>query len=187
MTKKNNPQLRHWMHTIYAKHVGLEDCSNVEIYKEFQRIWLEFQDLPGLRWLNGQIEHCPSTGRLHIQAYSEWKTSRRRSEVTKLIPSHCEPRAGSRDDARDYCRSIAWRGKDKGQKLVLPDIGQWRKERTSQGVSPKQRAIGMLKLGFTPAEICKHDPDAYFTHWASIQHMYKVILDSGITISTEEE
>ncbi len=187
MAKKSNPQLRHWMHTIYAKHVGLEDCSNVEIYERFQSIWLDFQDLPGLRWLNGQIEYCPSTGRLHIQAYSEWKTSRRRSEVTKLIPSHYEPRAGSRDDARDYCRSIVWRGKDKGQKLVLPDIGQWRKERTSQAVSPKQRAIGMLKLGFTPAEICKHDPDAYFTHWASIQHMYKVIFDSGISLSTEEE
>jgi hypothetical protein len=107
--------------------------------------------------------------------------------VTRLIPSHCEPRGGSRDDARDYCRSITWRGKDKGQKLVLPDIGQWRKERTTQAVSPKQRAIGMLKLGFTPEMILKHDPECYFTHWASIQHFYKVVCDSGISLIAEEE
>lgn len=187
MAKKNNPQLRHWFHTIHAKHLDLDGCSAVEVVEAFQKFWNQLQDLPGLRWLNGQVEMCPSTGNVHIQAYSEWKTSRRRSEVVKLIPSHAEPRAGSREDARDYCRSKTWRGKDKGQLLLLPDIGEWRKDNATQGVSPKQRAIGMLKLGFTPEQILLSDVDAYFTHYRAIQHIYEVLLSAQVTLSTEEE
>lgn len=183
-----NPQLRHWVHTVWPKHLGLdEEHSDVEIYEEFQRYWRSLQDSPGLRWLNGQIERSPDTGCLHIQAYSEWKVSKRRSEVAKIIPSHVEARKGSREDARDYCRSKTWRGKEKGQVLVLPDIGEWRKETRTVSESPKQRAIGMLKQGFTPEQILQHDVECYFTHFRAIQHIYSQMLASGITLSTEEE
>lgn len=187
MAKKNNPQLRHWFHTIHPKHIGLEDCSTVEILDGMVRFWSSLVDASGLRWLNGQIERCPETGRLHIQAYSEWKASKRRSEVSKIISSHLEPRAGSREDARDYCRSVTWRGKDKGQVQLLPDIGEWRKEKGPQGVSPKQRAIGMLKLGFTPEQILLSDVECYFTHFRSIQHVYNLMVQAQISLCTEEE
>ncbi len=183
-----NPQLRHWVHTVWPRHIGMDKTDEpMELIEEFQRFWRSLQDSPGLRWLNGQIERSPDTGMLHIQAYSEWKVSKRRSEVAKIIPSHIEARKGSREDARDYCKSKVWRGKEKGQVLVLPDIGEWRKESSTQSVSPKQRAIGMLKQGFTPEQILKHDVECYFTHFRAIQHIYSAMLASGITLSTEEE
>ncbi len=183
-----NPQLRHWVHTVWPKHLAMEDASDREVIEEYERFWANLQDFaPGLRWLNGQIERSPETGCLHIQCYSEWKVSKRRSEVFKIIPSHIEARKGSREDARDYCKSKVWRGKDKGQVLVLPDIGEWRKETSTQSVSPKQRAIGMLKQGFTPEQILQHDVECYFTHFRAIQHIYSQMVASGITLITEEE
>ncbi len=164
----------------------IEDTVD-ELIEEYQRFWRTLQEAPGLRWLNGQIERSPETGMLHIQAYSEWKVSKRRSEVSKIIPSHIEARKGSREDARDYCRSKMWRGKEKGQVIVLPDIGEWRKDTRTQSESPKQRAIGMLKQGFTPSEILQTDVECYFTHFRAIQHIYSQLAESGISLITEEE
>ena len=56
-----NPQLRHWVHTIWPKHIGMSDASDREIMDEYQKVWHYLKDAPGLRWLNGQIERSPDT------------------------------------------------------------------------------------------------------------------------------
>lgn len=182
-----NPQLRHWMITIWPGHLDMKDCSDEEILDAYARLWEAFveMDPPNLRWLNGQIERSPETGQLHIQAYSEWKVSLRRSEIP--LPGHKEARKGSREDARDYCRKKKWRGKDKGQVAVLPDIGAWRKETSTGGASPKQRALELLRKGLNPAEILKADPEAYFTHSRSIDHFYNIMQVHHISLSPSDE
>ncbi len=182
-----NPQLRHWMITIWPGHLDMKGCSDAEIIDAYRSLWDSFIAInpPNLRWLNGQIERSPETGQLHIQAYSEWTTSYRRNEIP--LPGHKEGRKGSREDARDYCRKATWRGKDKGLVERLPDMGEWRQERSSGGDSPKKRALALLAQGLDPAQILKADPEAYFTHSRSIDHFYNIMKVNQICLSPSDE
>ena len=148
--------------------------------------WETVRYSPNLSYAVGQIERCPTTGRLHIQAYTEWKRSLRMSEVYKLCPGNLDYRKGTREDARDYCRKKQWKGKDKGQVMKLLEFGKWRQTK-SAGVSPKQRALEMIKLGMSPAEILQRDPEVYFTHWRNIEACYNLLENAGISILTSGE
>lgn len=184
-----NQQKRHWCGTIWPKHIGMSALDDeAEIIEGFEDFWEGFKDAPNLRYAIAQIERAES-GNLHIQLYTEWKRSLRRSEVYKVLPANLEPRFGSRDDARDYCRVKVWKGKDKGQVKRLSEIGKWRSERSSSGPSPKQRALDYLKKGMSPADILAHDPDVYFTHYRSIEACYNLMVKAGISIypGSEEE
>lgn len=182
-----NVQKRHWCLTIYAGHIGLDDdFSDEEIIDAMRSHWESVNDLPGIRYAIAQIERCPSTQKLHIQAYLEFKDSKRMGTIYKMYPAHIEYRLGSRDDARDYCRKKIVKGKDKGQVCRLPEFGEWRKERAT-GISPKQRAIDMLKKGFTPAQILQYDVDAYFTHYKAIDSVYRLMLEAEISLITHGE
>jgi hypothetical protein len=183
-----NQQKRHWCGTVWPKHIGLSALDDeAEIIEGFEDFWEGFKDAPNLRYAIAQIERAES-GNLHIQLYTEWKRSLRRSEVYKILPANLEPRFGSRDDARDYCRVKVWRGKDKGQVKRLPEIGEWRAAKPS-GPSPKQRALDYLKKGMAPADILRHDPDVYFTHFRAIEACYNLMMKAGISIypGSEEE
>ena len=181
-----NVQKRHWVLTIWPKHIGMDDdYSEEELIDGFCKEWEVLSHTPNLRYLGGQLERA-DTGNLHIQAYIEFTTSKRRTEILRSISANLEPRLGSRDDARGYCRSKTLKGKDKGRILLLPEHGEWRIEKTS-GPSPKQRALNMLKTGFSPEEILQRDPDVYFTHYRSIEACYNLMLKSGISLCTSGE
>ncbi len=182
-----NVQKRHWMVTVWPKHIGLDsECSEEEIIDGFRHEWEIISKSPNLRYLGGQVERAPDTGNLHIQAYIEFKCSYRQAEVLRNFTAHIEPRKGSRDEARSYCRSKTWKGKDKGRICLLQEHGEWRIEKTS-GPSPKQRALLMLKTGFSPSEILLRDPDVYFTHYRSIEACYNLMSHAGISLCTSDE
>lgn len=182
-----NAQKRHWCATVWPKHIGMEATDDeAEITANFERFWESVKELPGLRYAIAQIERSPHTGTLHIQAYTEWTKSKRRSEVYKIFPASLEPRLGSRDDARDYCRKKNWKGKPKGRVARLPEIGEWRPEKP-QRVSPKQRALDYLTKGFVPADILRMDPEVYFTHHRAIEATYRLMEISGVSLSTSDE
>lgn len=179
-------QKRHWVGTMFAGHIGIdEDCSEEEIIDAFRREWDILENMPNLRYLGGQIEKA-DTGRLHIQFYVEFKKSLRRNEVLRGLSANIEPRKGTRDEARKYCRSTIYKGKVKGRIVLLPEFGEWRVEASAK-VSPKQRALSMLKQGFSPADILQHDPDVYFTHYRAIEATYGLLTKSGIILSTAGE
>lgn len=181
-------QKRHWVGTMWAGHIGLDDdCSEEETIDAFRREWQNLQDLPNMRYLGGQVERA-DTGRLHIQFYVEFSKSYRMKEVLRNISANIEPRKGTRDEARKYCRSTIYKGKNKGRIVLLPEFGEWRVEKVAS-VSPKQRALQMLKQGFSPSDILQHDPDVYFTHYRAIEATYGLMEKAGIILSTvgEEE
>ncbi len=179
-------QKRHWCGTMWPKHIGIdEDCSEEEIIDGFRREWDILENIPNLRYLGGQIERA-DTGRLHIQFYVEFSKSYRRSEVLRGLSASIEPRKGARDEARKYCRSTIYKGKDKGRILLLPEFGEWRIEK-ALAVSPKQRALAMLKQGFSPEQILQHDPDVYFTHYRAIEATYGLMEKAGIILYTTGE
>lgn len=180
-------QKRHWMVTVFPGHVGLDELDDDKlVIDELQKYWQELKDAPGLRYAIGQIERAPQTGRLHIQAYTEWQRSLRVSEVNNRFSAHLEPRLGGRDDARDYCRKATWKGKDKGQVLRLPEFGKWRTVKPAK-VSPKQRALDYLRKGLSPADILRVDPDVYFTHYRAITATYNLMENAGIILLTPGE
>lgn len=181
----SNPQKRHWMVTIWPNHIGIKDGEDeVSLYLHYWET--KVRHAPGLVYAVGQIEESPETGQLHIQAYTEWQTSKRRSEISKIIAGHLEYRKGSREDARDYCRKKKWKGKDKGQVMKLPECGKWRVAKP-QSQSPKQRVLNLLRLGFAPEEILYRDPEGYFTHYRAIDHMYNTMVKAGISLCTSGE
>jgi hypothetical protein len=68
----------------------------------------------------------------------------------------------------------------------LPEFGEWRKERAT-GISPKVRSINMLRNGFTPEDILKHDIEAYFTHYKAIESVYRLMQEAEISLITHGE
>lgn len=162
----SNEQKRHWVSTVWPGHMGYEATDDeAELIDAYEAFWRNLADAPGLKYGIAQIERSPDTGQLHIQAYTEWAQSKRRTEVYKILPSDLDFRRGSRDTARDYCRKTDSRVK------VLSELGEWRKEK-APAVSPKQRALSYLRDGLSPADICAMDPECYFTHWRSINAVF---------------
>ena len=61
-------------------------------------------ELTQCRGVVGQLERCPETGREHIQFYIELKSPRRLTYITRHLPgAHLERRAGTSEQAREYC------------------------------------------------------------------------------------
>lgn len=169
-------QKRHWLHTVYAGHIGVESDRLMEFIEGMNR-WIEkiSQD-SRIRYICGQVEKCPTTGRLHGQMYSEWKVSFRKVELIKIAPSNVEAREGTRTDAKNYCTLAVYKGKDKGQMASLPAFGEWRED--SEGATNKstQKELALhyiVNEGLTPQEISHVDPLVYFTHSHAINRLYE--------------
>ena len=66
------------------------------------------QSLPtGVRYLCGQLEQAPDTGRAHIQAYIQLRKQLSIRAVQTLLDTpglHLEEQRGTNEQARDYCR-----------------------------------------------------------------------------------
>lgn len=173
MTKKRqsaNAQKRHWVHTIWPGHAGLEDDCTTEDFVEAVEGLIEAVRADGrLRYLTGQIEVGDSDG-VHAQVYTEWTTSLRRAQVCKALPSHAEYRTGTRKQARDYCR------KAEGRIMAIADHGEWRPDRGDddfgQKEGPKARALRMVLEGKDPIDIAEEDPEAFFTFHRSIASLW---------------
>lgn len=66
---------------------------------------LEPDEWPDLKYLIWQEESAPDTGTRHYQGYAEFSKPKRLAAVRRILPhGHWEPRRGTRDQARDYCR-----------------------------------------------------------------------------------
>lgn len=171
----SNPQKRHWIGTIHAGH--LEHSTDT-----FYDWWQVLESAPGLIYACGQIEEGDS-GTMHIQVYTEWQTSLRRSEVVKRAGNgHWEARRGTRTDARTYCRKSDTRIERLGE------YGKWRPDVKSDPLaSPKKLAIKWLMEGLTPVEICEKDPNVFFTHHRSILETWKMLQSCNLKKKLDEE
>lgn len=168
-------QRRHWLSTIWPKHLGAENDEQFGVL--VCELWKQLDQDTRLKYACGQFERGEEGG-LHVQVYTEWNTSLRRSQVLKVLPSHSEARQGTRSQARDYCR------KSEGREGALPDLGEWRAERGDDtfgaSLGPKARALELItKQGLTPMEISVEDPEAYFTFSTAIHRLYEMLKVAG--------
>lgn len=84
-------------------------------------------------------EICPSTGRMHSQIYVEFNQPVTRGQAQTYMnapKAHCEPRKGTREQARDYCMETLARpatetmlreGRAPGKTLSYIEWGDWDK------------------------------------------------------------
>lgn len=90
--------------------------------------WLTaLSELTHFRYVGGQVENCPKTSRLHLQAYIEFNEKVSMKHIHTVCPGiNCQPdwkyKYPNRDIARDYCM--------KEDTRVLPPIekGHWQKK-----------------------------------------------------------
>jgi len=171
-----NPQRRHWVFTLWLE----EDCTPDRAENIARRMF----DSPDLRYGICQLEQA-TTGRLHLQGYSEWSRGLRLSEVKRRLKQptiHLEPRSGSRADARRYCMSKTWKGESKGQvEGCTWEQGEWVKDTTgsvSASQSPTDICLECLLKGMTPVEIAAAHPKAFFTHSRKVMDTYEALEDA---------
>lgn len=179
-------QKRHWVATVHFAHLGLDDTHGEEEFTSALReVWNGLDRDTRLRYACGQLERGDG-GRLHAQVYCEFTQSLRRTQVEKVLPGHLEPRTGTRQQARDYCRKADTRV------AALADLGEWRAERGDdgfgKGIGPKARALQMVvQEGMTPREIAAQDPEAYFTFHRAINELYRALNPRRITEQRDDE
>ncbi len=114
---KDKPKNRDWMFTDFKP-----------------RHWLKLPE--GVTYLIWQMEKCPTTGRVHHQCYVELAKQQRLTYLVKHVScsANFEKRLGTPEQARLYCSSKTWKGKDKGWIAGPWELGKHRVFRKGQGL-----------------------------------------------------
>lgn len=136
-------QARTWCFTLFV--TGEKDALNPELW-------------PHMRYCIWQLELSES-GREHYQGYVEFGQPKRMAALHKmdgLEGAHFEPRKGTRDQARDYCRKTETR-------IDGPwEIGDW-----TAGITDKIDHFAMKELikdGKSDKEIFEDHPHFYLRY-----------------------
>lgn len=138
----NGPQVSHWCYTLYD--------TEPEVHSELLK-------RAPLRYWVFQQEQCPTTGRIHIQGYLEYKRSVKLASVKLHLGNqgvHLEPRRGTRDEARQYCK------KDESRIAGPFEGGDWMEDASGKRTD-LQRAKGLLDACCTDVELA----DECFESW----------------------
>ncbi len=151
------------------------------------------------RYWVGQIERCPDTERLHLQWFVRWTRPKRRPGCQRAAgcgDSHVEIRAGTPEEARDYCTKDATRHEGpfefgtfdrRGQRTDLEEI----RREISQGATD----IQIAEAHFADWVRYRGSFDAYRDRLAGVRDMnaepdvrvYHGVTGSGKSRSAWEE
>lgn len=103
--KKESPRGANWILTIYP------DSNNIPDLGQCITDWTSTGKITGLV---AQEEICPTTQRLHFQAYVRFKNSVRLAQVKSIFGSgvHAELRKGTEMEAIAYCSKLETRKPD---------------------------------------------------------------------------
>ncbi len=146
MAQRQSPQKRHWVFTSYLDILAPDFDKNHVRYCCFQR------------------EVCPESKRQHWQGYIEFFNGVRVGQVKAVLGEcHLEPRKGSRDEARDYCR--------KAESAVagsFREFGLWRED-----VSHKRKLCDMLKSDMTLDALIDYSPIDYVRYHRGLEKLYQ--------------
>ena len=165
-------QRRLFIHTVHKKHLGDAEMSDETFVDTMGKVFGSLTEDQRLRYVVGQFEICPDSGRLHGQLYSEWRKSLRITDIVKVLPSHVEMK--SKNSNRTECKAYATKEASRAKQGLIGEFGEWRPEEVKV-VAPKQKEIALdmlVRLGLTPEEIALQAPEVYFTHYHAIQSLF---------------
>lgn len=122
---------------------------------------------PDVRYIIYQKEKCPDTGRLHYQGYIELTKPMRITALAKrpiFKTAHFEPRRGTREEARDYCR------KEESRVAGPFEFGKWRSG--GQGARTDWDSIKeSVKSGASDADIAESNPGEFIRNYRGIREL----------------
>lgn len=156
--KKRDSGARHWCITTY-------------ITKNF-RSWklLDLRDA-GIRNLTYQLEQCPKTQKLHVQAYVEFYNQLRLAGVKSRLQDqtlHAEKKRGTRKQAREYCMKDDTR-------VIGTDYVCLGLFKTIQGDrSDITQLKDFIETGVTEADVAEAFPVAYLRMSTGIRRLINV-------------
>lgn len=136
MPRAGNPSVRDWCFTVFAD--VLEDRSGERLGERLRTCLAGSVETGECVYWCFQLERCPETERVHVQGFVRWKRTKRRLGCKASLgegTAHVEPRNGTPEQARDYCRKQdsrvggPWEG------------GAWRSQGERSDLEEVRRAI----------------------------------------------
>lgn len=174
----NNPQRRHWCWTLWLP----SDAS----HKEAEGYAKTIHESSKIRYSVCQAERNEELTRIHLQGYTEFKVSLRRSEAKKALGGfsglHLEVREGSRGDARGYCIAKNWKGESKRRCAGPFETGVWTADNIGSAPERKSQTETLVKCllrGMSPAEIASAHPQAFFSHSRKVMDTHDALLTAN--------
>lgn len=110
-----SPNLCNFLTSSFFRLMSRHRCwmitYHLDCLEEGQSFLQEISLLEATRYIAGQIEKCPTTNRLHVQAYLHLKNPKAMSPLKKLLGQavHLEPRRGTIKEAIQYCTKLETR------------------------------------------------------------------------------
>lgn len=136
---------------------------------------IRFEELPHVIYAVYQFERVSC---LHIQGYIELSKPQRFSYFKNLLPgAHFEPKHGSREQARDYCK------KDDSRVAGPFEYGVWTEKQPGKRTDI-ERLKRLLENGASEREILEEEFDLWRSNYKVIER-YKLLMNTNRNFKTE--
>jgi hypothetical protein len=160
------------------------------LFTSFDLGWQPPEDvLQHVQYLIYQRERCPTTGREHFQGFVIFKKRRVLSMAKTLLnlpTAHFEPRMGSREEARNYCRKHETRVEGPWEFGRFPDSlgsepgcgSHFSSNNNNDGGSAPSaqkwlRLRSMIAGGAKFSQLFEFDPKFVMTHLKGVYELFK--------------
>lgn len=167
--------------TVPKKSIRVRCWVVTEHNTRYFKTWKTTPKHDALRYMTYQLELCPTTNKVHIQAYIESYDRITRKRLKEILGSpslHAEPRAAARKVARDYCHKddSPWfrinypQWNDHGGRVPTTDvieIGNWDNRQGQR--SDLDRVYDMIYSGSSELEILEQAPREYLKYHSGIR------------------
>lgn len=162
-------------------------------YKRADKMYKDYQKgVPDERvtYLVGQLEMCPTTGRLHLQMYAEFNNSLSENKVKRIFKDenlYCRRKYSTAKACREYCTLD---GKDENgdlkQGIVEGSQFEWG-EISKQGERTDLRRVAeMVDNGDTLEDIINERPTDFIKYPKGIRDLisakHKPVIESALTV-----
>jgi len=171
-------QKRHWTVTVQSRK-NTDESWCQEMIDEVELRIEHLVKVKQIRYWISQVE-VGDTGRRHLQAYVEFMRPKRLSEAKSTLGwghAHLEHRWGTRTQAREYCMKDEQLTGEEWSDDTRFQAGEWREDK--EGLSGQRSlsdvAIDLILNGFTPHQVARQHPKAYFTHSRKIWDLYEAL------------
>lgn len=144
-------------------------CYDLNKYDEWKTM-----ELKSIVYMCYQEECCPSTGKLHLQGYLEYKNETTMMKIKKCLNSnevHLEPRKGTKLEAKNYCCKSETKTKE------FVELGDNTIFESTQGTRNDIKDLyELIKDGKTDYELQEFNPSAYGKYYKGLERMRNNLL-----------
>lgn len=161
-------QKRHWMITLFPK---MDIWAKEDVLALALKSMLE--NLPNVRYSIFQIEISPTTNKIHVQLYVEFKKSYRFSKVKKLMDfeGFSKPHLEIRKHSRESCRAYCSKSESRLEGLEPIEIGIWRETSRNKKDNSFRTCAELIELGWDEIDIAGKRPELFLRYGNRIKDL----------------